>query len=74
MAWSPLDTVVFINKNVFIYTKEALLLALEKREKKGEKLGECEAAIKRRTDRPFKSKKMMKKYGEGYSNGYKTRS
>ena len=36
-----------------------MLFALEKREK-GEKLGECEATIKRRTDRPFKSKKMIK--------------
>ena len=35
------------------------MFALEKG-KKGEKLGECEAAIKRRTDRPFKSKEMMK--------------
>ena len=60
VAWSPLDTIVFINRNVLFYTKEALLFALGKKGKKGEKLGECEATIKRRTDRPFKSKKMMK--------------
>ena len=36
-----------------------MLFALEKGEKR-EKLGECEATIKRRTDRPFKSKNMVK--------------
>ena len=72
VAWSPLDTIVFINRNVLFYTKEALLFALGKKGKKGEKLGECEATIKRRTDRPFKSKKMMKTWRK-YSNDIKTR-
>ena len=59
VAWSPLDTVVFINKKCLYLYKGSFVVALEKGEK-GEKLGECEAAIKRRTDRPFKGKKMMK--------------
>ena len=39
------------------------MLAL-KWEKKGGKLGECEAALKRRTDRPFTTNKAMKTWRE----------
>ena len=49
------------------------MLALEKREKKGEKLGECEAALKRRTDRPIMTIEMIKNMAKDYSNENKTR-
>ena len=42
---------------------EASALCTEKREKGG-KLGECEAALKRRTDRPFTANKAMKTWRE----------
>ena len=43
------------------------MFALEKG-KKGEKLGECEAALKRRTDRPFIQGEANQNMAINYSN------
>ena len=44
------------------------MIALEKG-KKGGKLGECEAALKRRTDRPIIQDEANKNMAINYSNG-----
>ena len=45
-----------------MFIQEALAMFALKMGKKGGKLGECEAALKRRTDRPFMTIKTIKSW------------